>query len=267
MKANQKEYPLLSDHIGKIPLIMISPYDHDIIHEGSEIRRKFFDMIISQFDKEYLRKLISYQKILSQRNALIKQFIEQRQFNWSLIQIFDMQLMEPCQYIFEKRKSYLESIISHFNNCYAFLSDEKEQVSIKYESGLLYQTYEEGIAHCEQADRRSGYTNFGIHKDDFIFTLNDRAIKKIGSQGQQKSFAIALKLAQYDYIYSQKKIKPILLLDDIFDKLDLNRIQRLLELVGKNEIGQVFITDTNASEVEEILKIHSIENKIFTITR
>ncbi|MDR2979028.1 MAG: DNA replication and repair protein RecF [Bacteroidales bacterium] len=267
MKANQKEYQLLSDHIGQFPLIMISPYDNDIIHDGSEVRRKFFDMIISQFDKEYLRKLISYQKILSQRNALIKQFIEQRQFNWSLIQVFDMQMVAPCQYIFEKRKSYLESIISHFNHCYGFLSNDKENVDIKYESGLLYQTYDEGIIQCETADRKSGHTNFGIHKDDFIFTINNRPIKKIGSQGQQKSFAIALKLAQYDYIYSQKKVKPILLLDDIFDKLDLQRIQRLLELVGKAEIGQVFITDTSVSRVKEILGTHGIENKIFTITR
>lgn len=267
MKADQKEYQLLSDHIGQIPLIMISPYDNDIINEGSDVRRKFFDMIISQFDKEYLRKLIAYQKILSQRNALIKQFIEQRQFNWSLVQIFDMQLAEPCQYIHEKRKDYIDSIIPHFNKCYAFLSNEKEEVSIKYESGLSYQTYEEGMANCEEADRRSGYTNFGVHKDDYVFTINGRSIKKIGSQGQQKSFSIALKLAQYDYIYDRKKMKPILLLDDIFDKLDMQRIERLLELVGKNEIGQVFITDTNAPRMKEILEAHGIENKIFTITR
>ncbi|MDL2312970.1 DNA replication and repair protein RecF, partial [Bacteroidales bacterium OttesenSCG-928-B11] len=160
MKANQKEYQLLSDHIGQFPLIMISPYDNDIINEGSEVRRKFFDMIISQFDKEYLRKLISYQKILTQRNSLIKQFIEQRYFDWNLIQIFDMQLSEPCQYIYSKRKSYIDSIMPCFNEYYTFISNGKEEVGIKYESGLSYSTYEEGVANCELADRKSGYTNF-----------------------------------------------------------------------------------------------------------
>lgn len=267
MKANQKEYKLLSEHIGLFPLIMISPYDHDIILDGSDVRRKFFDMIISQFDKEYLRQLIRYQKLITQRNVLLKKFIEQRSFDASLLAVFDEQLREPGYYIFNKRRDYIGDIIPYFQSHYDFLSDGKEKVGIVYESGLLHTSYEEGLANSETADRRSGYTTFGLHKDDYIFTIDERPVKRFGSQGQQKTFAIALKLSQFDYIYNQKMVKPILLLDDIFDKLDLNRIGRLLELVGKDRIGQVFISDTNETRVKDILDTHQVEYKIYTINR
>jgi len=267
MKANKKEYNLLSEHIGLFPLIMISPYDNDIINEGSDVRRKFFDMIIAQFDKEYLRHLIAYQKLITQRNVLLKQFIEQRNFNKDLLQIFDEQLVTPCNYIFQKRKEYIENVIPYFQKYYDFLSDSREQVNIEYESGLLRLTVEEGMQSNEAADCKSGYTNFGIHKDDFVFTIEGRSVKRFGSQGQQKSFAIALKLSQFDYIYSRKKIKPILLLDDIFDKLDMKRIARLLELVGSEQIGQVFISDTDEERVKNILESYHIEHKIFNIIR
>ncbi len=267
MKAHQKEYTQLSSHIGLFPLIMISPYDNDLINDGSEVRRKFFDMIISQFDKNYLQYLIKYQKLIVQRNSMLKQFIEQRCFDASLLQIYDDQLIEPGNYIYEKRKTYLESIIPYFQRYYDFLSDQKEQVGISFESGLSQYTFKEGFLQNETADRKSGYTNFGIHKDDYLFTINGRPVKRFASQGQQKSFAIALKLSQFDYIYRQKKIKPILLLDDIFDKLDINRIGRLLELVGGKEIGQVFISDTNRARVSEILDSHQIEYKTYALIR
>lgn len=267
MKANLKEYHVLSDHIGIFPSIMISPSDTDLISEGSELRRKFIDMIISQFDKDYLRSLITYQKLINQRNVLLKQFIEQRHFNRDLLNVFDDQLLEPGYHIFTKRKEYTEQIIPFFQYYYDFLSGQKETVHISYDSGLLFQSFEEGLLLNETADAKSGYSHFGVHKDDFIFTLNDKPIKRFGSQGQQKSFTIALKLAQFDYIYSKKKIRPILLLDDIFDKLDIHRIDRLLELMGKEEIGQVFLSDTNEKRVIDILDKHRIEYKIFPITR
>lgn len=267
MKANQKEYAHLSDHIGLFPLVMVSPYDHDIINEGSETRRKFFDMIISQFDKEYLHQLITYQKIINQRNNLLKQFIEHNNFEQSLLSIFDEQLLAPGYYIFDKRKEYIDKIRTIFQEHYNSLSGNKEVVDIIYESGLFLNSMEKGFEINELSDRKSGYTNFGIHKDDYIFRINDKSVKRFGSQGQQKSFALALKLSQFDYIHSKKNIKPILLLDDIFDKLDKKRISHLLDLVGQKHFGQVFITDTNEVRVKEILESHNIENKIFNITK
>jgi len=246
---------------------MISPYDSDLIHDGSEVRRKFFDMIISQFDKNYLQHLINYQKLIIQRNGILKQFIEQRIFDASLLQIYDEQLITHGNYIHKKRKEYLENIIYYFQNYYDFLSDKQEDIGIIYESGLSELSFEEGLKQYEVVDRKSGYTNFGIHKDDFLFTINGRSVKRFASQGQQKSFSIALKLSQFDYIYTQKKIKPILLLDDIFDKLDMNRVGRLLELVGKEEIGQVFISDTNMKRISEILDYHQIEHRIYSLIR
>lgn len=267
MKANQKEYNLLSDHIGLFPLIMISPYDKDIINDGSDVRRRFFDLFISQFDKDYLRSLISYQKILTQRNNLLKQCIEQRSFNRELLQVFDDQLIEPGHYIFKKREEYIARIVPYFQNYYTILSGKKESVNIIYESGLLSLSFKEGLEQGEIADRKSGYTNFGIHKDEYRFTIDGYPVKRFGSQGQQKSFSIALKLSQFDYIYKEKKIKPILLLDDIFDKLDMNRTAHLLELVGKEETGQVFISDTHEERVRNIFQHHCIEHKIFNISR
>ncbi|MDR3046951.1 MAG: DNA replication and repair protein RecF [Bacteroidales bacterium] len=266
MKTNNKECKLMADHIGLFPLIMISPYDNDIINNGSEVRRKFFDMIISQYDKNYLRNLMVYQKIIAQRNVVLKQMIEQRYYDAGLIKIYDEQLIEPGNEIFNKRKQYLEEIIPFFQNYYDILSESKEQVSVIYESGLLSRSFEEGLKENEPSDRKSGYTNFGVHKDDYLFLINGRSIKRFGSQGQQKCYSIALKLAQYDYIYTQKNIKPILLLDDIFDKLDAKRIEQLLGLMGKEHIGQVFISDNNELRIKEILNIHGITYKLLSIT-
>lgn len=267
MKANQKEYDRLSDHIGTYPLVMVSPYDNDIINEGSEVRRRFFDMIISQFDKEYLHQLISYQKIIIQRNKLLKQFFETHTFDSSLLQIFDEQLAPLADYIHQKRAEFIEKIIPNFQSYYNFLCDNQETVDITYQSALNETSFADGMKENEMADRKSGYTNFGIHKDDFIFNINGNSVKRFGSQGQQKSFALALKLAQFDYIHTQKGIKPILLLDDIFDKLDGKRIAHLLDLVGQEHFGQVFISDTDEQRIAHILESHHIENEIFTLSK
>jgi len=265
MKANQKEYQRLSDHIGLFPLIMVSPYDNDIINEGSDLRRKFFDMIISQFDKEYLQQLFVYQKIIQQRNQLFKQYQLKEQVDLSLLQIYNQQLIPLGNYIFEKRKQFILDILTDFQRYYQTLSGDNETVSIVYQSQLLELDFEKGLQENETHDFRSTYTNFGIHKDDFLFQINEKTLKQFGSQGQQKSFLLALKLAQYDYIVNRKKMKPILLLDDVFDKLDQFRISQLLNMVGQHHFGQVFITDTDEARLIEILEQHQILRKVIRI--
>jgi DNA replication and repair protein RecF len=262
MKANQKEYQRLSDHIGLFPLIMVSPYDNDMISEGSESRRKFFDISISQFDKEYLQRLISYHKILQQRNQFLKQFLTNERVDLSLLQIYNEQLIPLGNYIFEKRKEFVLNILPDFQKYYQTLSDGNEAVSLEYQSQLFDFDFEKGLQENETQDFRSAYSNFGIHKDDFLFLIDEIPLKRFGSQGQQKSFSLALKLAQYDYIATRKKAKPILLLDDIFDKLDNLRIAQLLNMVGENHFGQVFITDTDEARLRAILEKHNISSKV-----
>ena len=262
MRANKKEYSRLSAHIGLFPVVMVSPYDSDIIHGGSELRRKFFDTIISQFDAEYLQQLISYRKLLMQRNALLKQMFESRKMDASICQIIDEQMIPLGNFIFTRRQDFIQNISPIFQKHYSQLSDGREMVEIQYQSGLLESTYEAGLQGASVADARSGFSNFGVHKDDFLFLINGQPVKRYGSQGQQKSFSLALRLAQFDYSYERKKIKPILLLDDIFDKLDKARISELLNMVGQDHFGQVFITDTDENRVRQILGEHGIQHQI-----
>jgi len=262
MKANQKEYQRLSDHIGLFPLIMVSPYDNDMINEGSDTRRKFFDVSISQFDKEYLQQLISYQKIIHQRNQLLRQNLSGEKVEISLLQIYNEQLIPLGSFIFEKRKKFVAELLPDFQHYYQALSNNDETVSLVYLSQLLDVDFESGLKENEIQDLRSGYSNFGTHKDDFLFLIDEMPLKRFGSQGQQKSFSLALKLAQYDYVATHKKLKPILLLDDIFDKLDTFRIAQLLNMVGRQHFGQVFITDTDERRLREILEKHGALNKM-----
>jgi DNA replication and repair protein RecF len=265
MKVNGKEYDTLSEHIGQFPLIMVSPYDYDLINEDSKIRRRFFDMIISQYDHFYLRQLIAYKKVLAQRNALLKQYLEQPFSDKTILQMLNLQLCSLGNYIFQKREEYIKLIASRFQNDYALLSENQEHVNIVYDSRLSQISFEQGLLESEDTDRRIGYTTFGVHKDDFLFTIEGRPIKKFGSQGQQKTFAIALKFSQLEYIQDHRRKKPILLLDDIFDKLDLKRIDALLRLVRREDIGQVFITDTDEVRVKNILENSQMEYKMFKI--
>ena len=262
MRANKKEYQRLSTHIGLFPVVMVSPYDSDIINESSEVRRKFFDMIIAQFDKEYLQQLISYRKLLQQRNALLKQFLDNRRSEPELLQILDEQMMPLGNFIFERRKEFIEGVQPIFQQHYARLASNAEQVMIEYQSGLQEISYAEGLRQNAAADAKSGFTNFGVHKDDFVFFINGQPVKRFGSQGQQKSFSLALRLAQFDYSYQRKQVKPILLLDDIFDKLDKTRISALLQMVGQDHFGQVFLTDTDETRVSQILTERGIPHKI-----
>ncbi|MBR4136226.1 MAG: DNA replication/repair protein RecF [Bacteroidales bacterium] len=267
MRANKKEYPRLSAHIGLYPVVMVSPYDSEIIHGGSEVRRKFFDAVISQFDAEYLQQLISYRKLLQQRNALLKQMLEDRHFEDDLLRILDEQMIPLGHAIFDRRKDFITQIQPIFQQHYSQLTKDAEKVEIVYQSGLLDCSFATGIQQNLSLDTKTGFSNFGIHKDDFLFLINDQPVRRFGSQGQQKSFSLALRLAQFDYCFEKKKIKPILLLDDIFDKLDRIRIAELLNMVGNDHFGQVFISDTDESRVHQILDEHHIAHQIIEIKR
>lgn len=266
IKRNGKNYDRFSDHIGLLPLVIISPADRDLIIEGSDVRRKFIDGVISQGNKKYLQALLDYTKVLTQRNALLKYFALNNTFNKDTLSIYNEQLATLGTSIFETRTAFLETFTPIFLARYASISNnQNEKVSIIYKSSLqekpLLTLLEEGI----QKDTVTQYTNFGIHKDDLQLTINDYPIKKFGSQGQQKSFLIALKLAQFDFIKTQKKCNPILLLDDIFDKLDAQRVAQLLYLVKDDKFGQIFISDTHPERTEDIIKKVHKSYKMFTL--
>ncbi len=264
MRANRKEYSRLSAHIGLFPVVMVSPYDSDIINGGSENRRKFFDVIISQYDRGYLQHLISYRKLLAQRNALLKQMAESRQHGNSLLEVIDGQLALSGTFIFRVRQAFIATIRPLFSSHYLRLSHSAEEVDLQYMSALNEKTLADGLRDSFAADIKSGFTNFGVHKDDFAFLLGGQPVKRYGSQGQQKSFTLALRLAQFDYSFEQKSIKPILLLDDIFDKLDMARTSELLNMVGQEHFGQVFLTDTDENRVNRILSEHGISHQIIS---
>ena len=262
-KINKKEYERLADHIGLFPLVMISPSDNDLIYNGSEFRRKFIDSAISQFDKAYLDNLLNYNKVVSQRNALLKKFAETKSFDKASIEIWDEQMIKYGQKIFDKRVHFLKEFLPIFQNYYNHISNSKEIVTITYESQLNDSTFEELLIKSINKDRILNYSTVGPHKDDLVFKIDEFPAKKFGSQGQQKSFIIALKLAQFDYIKSLKGYKPLLLFDDIFDKLDHLRVEQLMKLVSENSFGQVFITDTQEERIQGVFEKIKTDCKIF----
>lgn len=264
-KRNKKDYQRLADHIGLLPLVMISPYDISIIIEGSEERRKFIDNVISQTDNHYLDELIAYNKALTNRNALLKRIAETGRYDPDLLEVLDEQLMASGSRIFAKRRQFMESFTQIFNQHYSFISDNAEQVNLVYESQLLDNDFGRLLKKTVEKDRVLERTTTGIHKDDLQFSIHGMPMKKFGSQGQQKSFLIALKLAQYTYLYQQKKFKPLLLLDDIFDKLDDNRVTKLMQMVSNHDFGQVFITDTSAARVTAVFNNIGVDVKLFFI--
>lgn len=264
-KNNKKEYERLSEHIGRFPLVMISPNDSDLINGSSEIRRKFLDGIISQYDKFYLDKLISYNQVLKQRNALLKHFSETRTFDSETLEIWDEQLILHGRSILEIRREFLKSFISLFNFYYGFISNSREQVSLEYENSLGEKDFKTALLTSLPRDRALQYTTVGAHKDDLEFMLNGFSLKKFASQGQQKSYLLALKLAQFEFIKEQKNTKPLLLLDDVYDKLDEERFTKLLELVSSDKFGQVFITDTHPERMNELLNQKQIAHRIFLV--
>lgn len=265
IKRNSKIYEKFSDHIGFIPSVIISPADRDLILEGSETRRKFIDSVISQSDKNYLNKLINYNKILQQRNALLKYFALNNTFNSQTLEIYNDQLHQYGTEIFTIRKAFLETFIPIFKDRYNAISNHNEPVDLSYKSDLFDDGLDILLMNSINKDKALQYTSVGIHKDDLEFEIDSFPIKRFGSQGQQKSFLIALKLAQFDFIKQQNKFSPILLLDDIFDKLDENRVAQILELVHNDHFGQLFISDTHADRTENIIKQVHQSYKIFKL--
>jgi DNA replication and repair protein RecF len=265
LKRNGKPYEKFSDHIGFIPLVIISPADNDLIIEGSETRRKFIDSVISQLDSSYLQELIQYQKIISQRNALLKYFALNHVFETDTLSIYNEQLNDLGQKIFEKRKQFIDDFLPIFNKHHQAISGSEEKVQLVYESHLFEGTTLQLLEQNLAKDRALQYTSVGIHKDDLAFQIDGFPIKKFGSQGQQKSFLIALKLAQFEFVKKQSGEKPILLFDDIFDKLDETRVSKIVAMVNQEEFGQLFISDTHPERTESIVKTTHQSYKIFSL--
>lgn len=264
-KRNKKEYEKLADHIGQFPVVMISPYDRDLISEGSELRRKWMDGIIAQFDRQYLDDIQKYAKVLDQRNALLRNMYDHGLFDRESIEVWNEQMTKIGTAIYLKRKQFLEEFIPVFQERYNFIGQENEQVHLEYRSQLSEMSFEELLVKFEKKDAISHYSNAGIHKDDLLFTIKGHPIKKFGSQGQQKSFIIALRLAQYDWLKQHLGVKPVLLLDDIFDKLDQYRVKKLLGLVSDHYFGQVLVTDTDEERIRNIFESTEIESRIFQV--
>lgn len=244
-KYEGKEYHRLSDHIGRIPLVMVSPYDNELINEGSETRRKFIDNVIIQFDRDYLSELVRYNKALLQRNTLIKSFAEKNYFDQNMLSIWDEQLISTGDIIHKKRHEFTDRFITPLKHYFNIIADNKEEVSIEYRSQLNDNSFDSLLQQNIERDRILKYTSVGIHKDDFSLLINNRPVKTNASQGQQKSYIIALKFAQYHYIKEKKSIQPIILLDDITANLDEMRVERLNDLILDPSFGQIFITTTN----------------------
>lgn len=265
IKKNDKTYERMADHIGFLPSVMISPYDSNLISDSGESRRKFLDGMISQTDSEYLFNIIQYQKTLKQRNALLKYFQKNRTFDLDSLEIYNEPLIKFGSKIFEKRNQFvseLNPVVQHF---YEIISSRKETVAVTYSSDLEEISMENLLKENLEKDRALTYTSSGIHKDDLLFEMNGNLIKKTGSQGQQKSFLISLKLAQIKKIKELTEKNPILLLDDIFDKLDDNRVSQLISLINQENFGQMFITDTHKERTEAVVKRINEESRIFEI--
>lgn len=261
-KRNKKEYERLSDHIGFIPLVMVSPTDADLISGGSEERRRFVDLVISQSDKEYLDALIRYNKALVQRNALLKGEAEP---DGTVLDIWEEQMESYGRLIFERRVAFVERFIPVFQEFYRFISSDHEQVGIRYESDASDGDLRLLLQQSRMRDRILGHSTKGIHRDDLLLSLGEYPMKRIASQGQSKTFLIALKLAQFDFLKQTGHTDPILLLDDIFDKLDALRVEKIIQLVSGTRFGQIFITDTNRKYLDEIIVQNGNDFRLFQV--
>jgi DNA replication and repair protein RecF len=265
-KRNQKEYSKLSEHIGLIPLVMISPADAILINGGSEERRKFMNGVIAQYSRVYLENLIQYNRALTQRNRLLKDFAFARNFDSETLEVWDEQLIRYGEPIFEERARFVKELLPVFNAFHSHVSGDREQVTLTYQAHMLKTGFREGLKASLEKDRIIQYTTFGIHKDDLGMELGGYSMKKSGSQGQQKTFLVALKLAEFEFIRMLTEIAPILLLDDIFDKFDAERVKHIISLVAENQFGQIFITDTNEQRLQGILQEIPTDHKVFRIT-
>jgi DNA replication and repair protein RecF len=265
-KRNKKEYTRLSDHIGFLPLVMISPADSSLIAEGSEERRHFINAVIAQYDHSYLDNLLHYNSALAQRNHLLKSFSSTGKFDREALELWNEQMIKPALKIYSLRKEFVNELVPVFQKYYEFISGGSEQVGLSYHSQLEEGDYRSLLLSTVEKDRILQFTTVGIHKDDLLLKLNDFPIKRTGSQGQQKTFLVSLKLAKFDFISLHNGQKPILLLDDIFDKFDTERVNQIIRLVSDEHFGQIFITDTHPERMEEILSNLHIDYKLFNLS-
>ncbi|MBC5774546.1 DNA replication/repair protein RecF [Pontibacter sp. KCTC 32443] len=251
---NKVVYEKMSEHIGRFPVVLISPYDTDLIREGSEERRKYFDSLISQLDHTYLEQLIQYNYILKQRNSLLKQFAERNYYDRDYLHILNEQLVPLGQQLAQEREKFLEMFVPVFQKHYRHISDSSETVTLTYKSQLLGSDFAHQLLQNERRDMALQRTTIGPHKDDFVFLMDGNPVKHFGSQGQQKSYVIALKLAHFEVMAERQHHKPLLLLDDIFDRLDEKRITKLMQMVAAHTFGQIFLTDTHLDRTDKILE-------------
>ncbi len=264
-KRNDKEYQRLADHIGKYPVVMLTPNDIDLIKEGSEERRRFVDSIIAQYSRSYLDALMAYNRALVQRNNLLKFFAENGSFDEDMLLVWDEQLMNHGALIYDERKRFVHEFIEGFESIHAEITQGHDRVTLAYSSLLSEATFEEGLRASRLRDRASRRTTFGVHKDDLDFLIDQHPIRRFGSQGQQKTYLIALKLAQFGFIEKATGVKPLLLLDDIFDKIDDHRVAALMQLVSNGRFGQIFVTDTGKERTAELFRNIGAELRIFNI--
>ncbi|GAB2795119.1 DNA replication and repair protein RecF [Rhabdobacter roseus] len=265
MMADKKAYDRLSDHIGRFPVVLIAPDDTDLVRDGSEERRRFFDGVLAQLTPAYLDDFLQYNKILSQRNSLLKIFAERNYLDEDMLETYNEPLIALAQRIYEHRRRFMEHFLPLVGRYYAYLSNERERVDLIYESEVARPDFPTEFRKHRSRDLHAQRTSKGIHKDDYVFEIDGRALRKFGSQGQQKSFVIALKLAQYELLALEKETQPILLLDDIFDKLDDLRIHKLIEMIDSGSLGQVFITDARPERSHRILDQVAADVRFFEI--
>lgn len=268
-RRGKKDYKRLLDHIGLIPLVMVSPQDSELVVEGSEERRRFMDGVISQYNKAYLEHLTQYNALLKQRNSLLKQYenVGLDQLPTDLFEVLEMQMVQHAEPIYAERVKFIEQFTPYFQEVYRAISGDKEQVSLGYLSQLHERDLSESFARTRARDIIIGWTSQGVHKDELEMKLGEYPLKRVGSQGQQKSYLLAMKLGQALYLNSVHAVnqKPILLLDDIFDKLDSERVERIVQLVVGQQFGQIFITDTDRQHLTSILRENARDAKVWHV--
>jgi len=266
VRLDGKEIDRLADHVGYMPVVMITPMDRDLIIDAAETRRKLMDTTVSQNDKHYLNALMAYNRALTQRNTTLKYFASNRTYDGEMIGLYNEQLAHNASIIFEARKAFASELLPLLTHYYHLLSGGKETVGVRYKSALHESSMTHLLTENESKDRILQYTSSGTHRDDLVFHLGEHPIKRVGSQGQQKSFLIALKLAQFEITKRHLGMPPLLLLDDIFDKLDEGRVANLLSLVHTEEFGQIFITDTHPERMLELSENLQLNHSTFEIT-
>ncbi len=254
VKRNHKEYDRLAEHIGFLPCVIITPYDIELVWDGSEVRRKFLDSTLAQLSRGYLNDLIAYNHALLQRNTVLKTYAKQAHFPDDFLEVWDVQLIERANLIHEARSSFLNRFLGVFQRVYSEISGASEEVSFHYSSELNEASMEQLLRNNNRRDKQLERTSAGIHRDDMEFTIEGHALKKFASQGQQKSFLFALKFAQYLFMKESLGFKPILLLDDFFDKIDEQRVANIMNWLSRNDVGQMFITDTSSDRMPQILQ-------------